>query len=308
MLWPAVCVFLIGHIIIPYALCIYILTRAVRGHTDRQIRRQYWTVRGISSLPVIVLFAYVFKIMNVFDFTPVTLTVSMSLVVLVIWDRRNYDFRHLAAEKVLESMGDGVIALDNHDRLVSYNLAAADIFTDLSAHKRGANIREVEGFRKEMLNEDIPQSSSINGQHYESHNKHIKDENNRTQGCVILILDMTDIKAYINEIKRVRRQAEKASIAKSEFLANMSHEIRTPMNAIIGLNDIIMEECGDIEIYAYAKDVQSAAKNLLTIINDILDLSKVEAGKMELAIVNYYLKAMVDEIISLMDMAASQRG
>ena len=123
-----------------------------------------------------------------------------------------------------------------------------------------------------------------------------------------MILDMTDIKAYINEIKRVRRQAEKASIAKSEFLANMSHEIRTPMNAIIGLNDIIMEECGDTEIYAYANDVKSAAKNLLTIINDILDLSKVEAGKMELVNVNYYIKSMADEVIGMMDMAASQRG
>ena len=111
-----------------------------------------------------------------------------------------------------------------------------------------------------------------------------------------------------DEIKRVRRQAEKASIAKSEFLANMSHEIRTPMNAIIGLNDIIMEECGDAEIYAHAKDVQSAAKSLLAIINDILDLSKVEAGKMELVYVDYHIKAMVDEIIGMMDMAASQRG
>ena len=60
------------------------------------------------------------------------------------------------------------------------------------------------------------------------------------------------LKAYINEIKRVRQQAEKANVAKSEFLANMSHEIRTPMNAIIGLNDIIMEECRDPQIYAHA--------------------------------------------------------
>ncbi len=80
------------------------------------------------------------------------------------------------------------------------------------------------------------------------------------------------------------------------------------MNAIIGLNDIIMEECGDTEIYAHAKDVQSAAKNLLAIINDILDLSKVEAGKMELVYVDYYLKVMADEVIGMMDMAASQRG
>ncbi len=305
---PLYVFFLIGHIIIPYALCIFILMKTVRGCTDRQVNRQYWTVLAISSLPVLVLIAYVLKIINVFDFTPVTLMISMSMVVIVIWSRRNYDFRHLAAEKVLESIGDGVIALDDHDRLVSYNRAAADIFTDLSSHKRGENIRVVDGFREEMLNEDIPQSFSISGQHYESHNKHIKDESGKIQGCVILILDMTDIKAYINEIKRVRRQAEKASIAKSEFLANMSHEIRTPMNAIIGLNDIIMEECEDTEIYAYAKDVQSAAKNLLTIINDILDLSKVEAGKMELIIVNYYIKAMADEIIGIMDMAASQKG
>ncbi|MCI8506479.1 MAG: response regulator [Lachnospiraceae bacterium] len=305
---PLYLFFTVAHIILPYVLCICTLLRAIHKHSDRQSNRQYWTILAISTLPVVMLSAYVFKLVVVFDFTPITLTLSMSMVVIVVWSRRNYDFRHLAAEKVLESMGDGVIALDSHDRLVSYNRAAANIFTTLSIYERGENIRSVEGFREEMLNEDIPQSFSIGGQHYESHSKHIIDENGKIQGCVILILDMTDIKAYINEIKRVRRQAEKASIAKSEFLANMSHEIRTPMNAIIGLNDIIMEECGDTEIYGYAKDVQTAAKNLLTIINDILDLSKVEAGKMELVNVNYYIKVMVDEILGMMDMVASQQG
>lgn len=305
---PLYVFFMFTRIVIPYTLCIYILIRAIRERSDRQVNHQYWTILGISTLPVIMLIAYVFKLVKVFDFTPVTLAISMSMVVIVVWSRRNYDFRHLAAEKVLESLGDGVIALDDHDRLVSYNRAAANIFTHLPSHKLGENIRVVEDFREEMLNEDIPQSFSINGQHYESHSKHIIDENGKIQGCVILILDMTDIKAYINEIKRVRRQAEKANIAKSEFLANMSHEIRTPMNAIIGLNDIIMEECGDTEIYAHAKDVQSAAKNLLAIINDILDLSKVEAGKMELVYVDYYIKVMTDEVMGMMDMAASQRG
>lgn len=305
---PLYVFFLLIRIIIPYTLCMYSLIKAVRERSDQQVNRQYWTILGISTLPVIVLMSYIFKLVKSFDFTPVTLAISMSMVVIVIWSRRNYDFRHLAAEKVLESIGDGVIALDDHDRLVSYNRAAANIFTHLPDHKPGENIRVVEGFREEILNEGIPQSFSINGQHYESHSKHIIDENGKVQGSVILILDMTDIKAYINEIKRVRLEAEKASIAKSEFLANMSHEIRTPMNAIIGLNDIIMEECEDTEIYAQAKDVQSAAKNLLAIINDILDISKVEAGKMELVYVNYYIKVMADEVIGMMDMAASQRG
>ena len=305
---PLYVLFMFSRIIIPYILCICTLVSAICQRSDHKVSRQYWMILGISTFPVITLAAYVFKFVEIFDFTPVTLAISMSMVVIVVWSRRNYDFRHLAAAKVLESLGDGVITLDDHDRLVSYNRAAANIFTYLPSHKLGENIRVVEDFREEMLSEDIPQSFSINGQHYESHSKHIIDENGKIQGSVILILDMTDIKAYINEIKRVRRQAEKASVAKSEFLANMSHEIRTPMNAIIGLNDIIMEESADTEIYAHAKDVQSAAKNLLAIINDILDLSKVEAGKMELVYSDYYIKHLINEIIAMMDMAASQKG
>ena len=305
---PLYGLFMITRIVIPYVLSIHTLARAVRLRSDQQVSRQYWTILCISSLPVVVLVIYVFKLTTVFDFTPVTLAIAMSMVVIVVWSRRNYDFRHLAAEKVLESLGDGVIALDDHDRLISYNRAAAHIFTSLPAHKLGENIRVVEDFREEMLNENIPWSFSISGQHYECHSKQIVDENGRKQGCVVLILDMTDIKAYINEIKRVRQQAEKANIAKSEFLANMSHEIRTPMNAIIGLNDIIMEECSDPQIYTHAKDVQSAARNLLAIINDILDLSKVEAGKMELVNTDYHLKTLVDEVAGMMDMAASKRG
>ena len=305
---PLYSLFMLTRIVIPYILSIHTLVRAVRQRSDRQISRQYKTILAISTLPVIALAAYVLKVFNVFDLTPVTLALSMSMVAIVVWSRRNYDFRHLAAEKVLESLGDGVISLDDHDRLVSYNRAAANIFSSLPSHKLGENIRVVEDFREEMLNEDIPWSFSINGQNYECHSKQIVDENGQKQGCVILILDMTDIKAYINEIKRVRRQAEKANIAKSEFLANMSHEIRTPMNAIIGLNDIIMEECTDSSIYAHAKDVQSAARNLLAIINDILDLSKVEAGKMELVYTDYHLKTVVGEVVGMMDMAASKRG
>lgn len=305
---PLYVVFLITRILIPYVLCMHTLVRAIRLRSDQQINRQYWTILGISSLPVLVLTAYVLKIVKAFDFTPVTVAIAMSMVVIVVWSRRNYDFRYLAAEKVLENIGDGVIALDDHNRLVSYNRAAANIFTSLPAHKLGENIRVLEDFQEEMLQEDGPYSFSINERQYESHSKQIVDENRRKQGCVILILDMTDIKAYINEIKQVRMQAEKASIAKSEFLANMSHEIRTPMNAIIGLNDIIMEECRNAEIYSHAKDVQSAAKNLLAIINDVLDLSKVESGKMELQYIDYHLKTLVDEVVGMMDMAASKRG
>lgn len=305
---PLYYVFLTTRIIIPYLLCMITLLRAIFTHSDKAVRRQYRIFFIVSSLPFVMMIVFVFKLSNVFDLTPLTMAIAIASVVIVVWSKRNYDFRHLAAEKVLEGLGDGVVALDDHDRLISYNQAATYIFPDLPSHKIGENIRVVEGFQEEMLDENIPRSFSINGQHYECHSKYITDESGRKLGCVMLMLDMTDIKAYINEIKRVRQQAEKANVAKSEFLANMSHEIRTPMNAIIGLNDIIMEECEDPQIYSHAKDVQSAARNLLAIINDILDLSKVEAGKMELVCTDYHLKTIIDETVGMMDMAASKRG
>ncbi len=136
----------------------------------------------------------------------------------------------------------------------------------------------------------------------------ITDRFGVVKGYVVRILDMTEVRNYIEEIKQIRIQAEQANEAKSEFLANMSHEIRTPMNAIVGLSDIIMEESKGRKVHDYACDIKSASRNLLALINDILDLSKVEAGKMELVCTDYHIKNIVDEVINMMDGAASKRG
>jgi len=89
------------------------------------------------------------------------------------------------------------------------------------------------------------------------------------------------------ELKILRVKAQNASKAKSDFLANMSHELRTPLNAIIGYSEMLMEEAEDDELDTYADDlnkINSSGEHLLTLINDILDLSKIEAGKMEMHI------------------------
>lgn len=126
--------------------------------------------------------------------------------------------------------------------------------------------------------------------YYESHARRIIDRNGILQGYALLVLDMTDTHNYIDQIAQMRTQAEEANVAKSAFLANMSHEIRTPMNAIVGLSEIIMEESRGTAIYSNARDVRSSAQNLLELINYILDLSKVEAGKMELVLTDYDIR------------------
>jgi len=294
--------------LIPFVLSLYVLCRAVLNSADHAARRQYASILAVSTLPTIALISYVLKLTHVFDLSPLALGLCLSIVAILVWNRRNYDFRHVAAEAVLNNIGDGVIALDDQKRLVSYNKAAARVFSGLSGLRLGESVEALPDFRKELLAERAPQNFDIGPRHYESHAKEILDSAGKHQGWVILVLDMTDTQNYIEEIKRVREQAERANMAKSEFLANMSHEIRTPMNAVMGLSDIIMEESRGSKVYLHARDIQSASKSLLAIINDILDLSKVESGKMELVTSDYYIKGLVGEVVGMMDMAASQRG
>ncbi len=103
------------------------------------------------------------------------------------------------------------------------------------------------------------------------------------------------------EISAARQQAEAANRAKSAFLANMSHELRTPLNAIIGYSEMLQELADDVDQPEFRPDlnkIQIAGKHLLALINDILDLSKIEAGKMELYIEAFDIAALVDEVIN----------
>jgi signal transduction histidine kinase/DNA-binding response OmpR family regulator/HPt (histidine-containing phosphotransfer) domain-containing protein len=108
----------------------------------------------------------------------------------------------------------------------------------------------------------------------------------------------------VTDINQARIDAEQASMAKSEFLATMSHEIRTPMNAIIGMSDLMPTENLTSLQRGYFEDIKKMSKSLLTIINDILDLSKIEAGKLEIVPIHYNVHALYDNIASMCEFIA----
>ncbi len=188
--------------------------------------------------------------------------------------------------------------------------------TELESVQKGHTLREVEheiqsrgGAKRVLLwNLDL-----------------LYDNEHRSTGTIAIGQDITDrmrSKAQLDcshkELERKNREltgakeiAEAASRAKSTFLANMSHELRTPLNAIIGYSDLLTEDFqdrGNTEMVPDLRRIWSAGKHLLRIINDILDLSKIEAGKMSLVLESFDLTELVNDAVTTISTLATRTG
>jgi PAS domain S-box-containing protein len=111
-----------------------------------------------------------------------------------------------------------------------------------------------------------------------------------------------------NQAEKMADEAKQATIAKSEFLANMSHEIRTPMNGVIGMIELLLTARLTEEQNEYLKIIQNSGNALLAIVNDILDYSKIEAGRLDLETIDFNLRRLTDEVNDLMALRAQEKG
>lgn len=138
----------------------------------------------------------------------------------------------------------------------------------------------------------------------------VSGDNGQMQPTQILgtLVDVTEEKEFESKLETARRAAEAANEAKSSFLANMSHEIRTPMTAIMGYADLVAEKVNDEETQAYVNTIRHNGVFLLDIINDILDLSKIEAGKFDLSIIHFAPHQLVEDVRSMMEVRAIEQG
>ncbi len=122
--------------------------------------------------------------------------------------------------------------------------------------------------------------------------------------------EVTDMIDKIQEEAKLQedlRVAQKASEAKSTFLSNMSHEIRTPINAVLGLNEMILRESEEPVTIKHAVDIKNAGNTLLSLVNDILDFSRIEAGKMEILPVQYELSSTMNDLVNMIAARAEEK-
>ena len=116
------------------------------------------------------------------------------------------------------------------------------------------------------------------------------------------------LKEQDEELNAAIQAADKANIAKSNFLVNMSHEIRTPINAVLGMDEMILRECNEESIIGYAVNIQNAGQSLLSIINDVLDFSKIESGKMDILPVEYDLAQLLNDCYNMISLRAEKKN
>ena len=136
----------------------------------------------------------------------------------------------------------------------------------------------------------------------------LRDAAGKVFGCLGIYQDFTEERERREELRNARDAAEKASRIKSEFLANMSHELRTPMHGILGMVDLVLESPLGQEQKECLDAVQASAKVLLHIINDILDLSKIEAGKLQLSPEPFQLTPFLKTSLRLLETSAKAKG
>ncbi len=127
-------------------------------------------------------------------------------------------------------------------------------------------------------------------------------------GSIVVVTDLTQRKKIEAVEQRARREAEAAARAKSEFMANMSHELRTPLNAIIGLADLLLETPLNQEQQDFLGTMRQSGEVLLAIVNDVLDFSKIDAGKMRLVVEPFSVRQCVEEAVDLVATQARQKG
>ena len=271
------------------------------------------------------------------DFLQPLLATIAQILLAVHGDQQRRDAEHAvidSAERtrvVIDNVIDGIILTDAAGLIVQLNRAAERIYgytaneaigraMQTLMSKDGATFVEVIGAcgadRESHANRDVANAASVirevvglrnNGESFEMELAVTPTPLSGQNMFTVVVRDITQQKRTHQALVEASEAAAAANRAKSEFLANMSHEIRTPMNGVLGMTELLMDTPLDRVQRDYTDTIRDSAKSLLTVVNDILDYSKVEAGKLELEEIDMDLRDVVEDVARLIAMQAHSK-
>ena len=225
---------------------------------------------------------------------------------------------------IIENMSLGLIEVDAHENIIEAN----QTFCDLSGYaydelvgSNAISLFNIEEEKLEVNQVSIRRKSGI----YDAYEKQVVvkdgsvrwwlisgapvfDNDGHFKGSVGIHFDITKQKELEAELRKAKDDAERSNMAKELFMANMSHEIRTPMNAVLGIGSLLSKTTMNQQQSFYLKTIQTAANNLLVIINDLLDFSKIEAGKVSFEEIGFDLYDTVQNAIQVLKHKAEEKG
>lgn len=226
--------------------------------------------------PMLLLSLRILKILKGDDPTPLGILLSCIFMSIAVVKYGLFDPVKNEKNYIIDNLKEAVIVTDADHRFLFLNSMADKIITSINKEQGYSTDDKIYAF--------IQGSQDFfdwKDRHYQVEETVLKD-NELIQGYMMTIVDVTKIIEQNHLMKRLVLQTEDANRAKTNFVSNMSHEIRTPMNSIVGITEILLRSRHSPKEQEYLLNIQSSGRVLLTIINDVLDCSKMEAGKMQL--------------------------
>lgn len=249
---------------------------------------------------------------------PFAYVLNMALL-FVLFRRTNLYDLSINAEHIREERREyGYISFSHHGKYIGSNEVARKYFPELERLLMDHKIPPKEEFLYEEFGNWVAHFGPNTGKtrYYTRNDRILKcrlsyftmGKRSHIQGYLIEITDDTNQQLHIQELNEMARKAEEANLAKSTFIANMSHEIRPPIHAVLGMNEMIMRESSEPQIRVYAGNIKKSGNLLLSLVNNILDYSRMEQGNQKLQPVTYETGKLLSNALDVIRLQTNNKN